>query len=524
MTQDPTTFDPWQGRDDFSIAYTMVMEGDGQPFWALDRKTFKYDTMNAPAKYSSPQLAESWEQPDLQTVILHVRKGVSWQNIAPVNGRELTADDIAYSWARQDGLGYGFTKPSPYVAEDVPLKSVTVTDKYTVVFKSVTASTELLTQIAWGPSYGSIVARDAVEKWGSLQDWKNAVGTGPFMIYDYARSSSITYVRNPTYWGYDERHPENKLPYVDRVKVLIIPDNATALAALRSGKIDYIENQQWQTGLDLKKTNPELIQSSLLGSASTGGIQIRCDKAPFTDIRVRTALQMALDLDTIAKTFYGGTTQGIPYGLIGPLLPDYYTPYTQWPKAVQDGFAYNPEGAKKLLAEAGYPKGFKTNLSAPSNADLDLAQIVKSYFANIGVEMEIKTMEPTAWRNFAVLGKSHDQLAWYHTGAYGYPLIRCLFQRSITNPVNITMNNNPVFEKMYSDIVACLDATQLVKLIKEADAYATAQHWVVNLFPTVTYNINQPWLKGYSGELMHWGGHDHYFARFWIDQSLKKAE
>jgi hypothetical protein len=77
---------------------------------------------------------------------------------------------------------------------------------------------------------------------------------------------------------------------------------------------------------------------------------------------------------------------------------------------------------------------------------------------------------------------------------------------------------------MYSDIVACLDANQLVKLIKEADAYATAQHWVVNLFPTVTYNINQPWLKGYSGELMHWGGHDHYFARFWIDQSLKKAE
>ncbi len=247
------------------------------------------------------------------------------------------------------------------------------------------------------------------------------MGTGPFMIYDYARSRSITYARNPNYWGYDERYPKNKLPYVDNVKVLIIPDDATALAALRSGKIDYIEGQKWQTGPALKQTNPELVQSSLLGSASTGGIQIRCDKAPFTDIRVRTALQMAIDLDTIAKTFYGGTTEGIPYGLIGPLLPDYYTPYTQWPKEVLAGFTYNPEGAKKLLAEAGYPKGFKTNVTAPTNADLDLAQIVKSYFSNIGVEMEIKTMEPTSWRNFAVLSKSHDQLAWYHTGAYGYP-------------------------------------------------------------------------------------------------------
>ena len=69
---------------------------------------------------------------------------------------------------------------------------------------------------------------EAVKKWGNLNDWHHAIGTGPFILKDFVSGSSATLIKNPNYWGYDERYPQNKLPYVDTVKFLIIPDEATA--------------------------------------------------------------------------------------------------------------------------------------------------------------------------------------------------------------------------------------------------------------------------------------------------------
>ena len=82
---------------------------------------------------------------------------------------------------------------------------------------------------------------DAVQKWGDVSDWHHAIGTGPFILKDFVPGNSATLIKNPNYWGYDERYPQNKLPYVDTVKFLIIPDDATALAAMRAGKIDVID-------------------------------------------------------------------------------------------------------------------------------------------------------------------------------------------------------------------------------------------------------------------------------------------
>jgi len=81
---------------------------------------------------------------------------------------------------------------------------------------------------------------EAVKMWGDVNDWHHAIGTGPFILKDFVSGSAATLVSNPNYWGYDERYPQNKLPYIDTLKVLIIPDQATALAALRTGKVDVI--------------------------------------------------------------------------------------------------------------------------------------------------------------------------------------------------------------------------------------------------------------------------------------------
>ena len=216
-----------------------------QIFWAWMESLAKYDWTSelsasdnvrlfCPNQYRKGQLAESWEFTDPSTVIVHLRKGIHWQDIPPVNGREFIADDVVYHYHRLWGLGSDLTPSPDHVS--VPayqdLISVTAVDKYTVVFKWKTANPEyiMVSLLAINPTQ-VFEAREAVQKWGDLSDWRHAIGTGPFILKDFVSGSSATLVKNTHYWGYDERYPQHKLPYVDAVKFVIIPDNAKALAA-----------------------------------------------------------------------------------------------------------------------------------------------------------------------------------------------------------------------------------------------------------------------------------------------------
>ena len=125
-------------------------------------------------------------------------------------------------------------------------------------------------------------------------------------MQDFVDGSSATLIKNPTYWGYDERYPQNKLPYVDSLKILIIPDPATALAALRSGKIDAMGNMSIAQSQDIKKSNPEILQLGI-PSATAPSLDPRQDVKPYSDIRGREALQMAINLPDLAQNYYSGT-------------------------------------------------------------------------------------------------------------------------------------------------------------------------------------------------------------------------
>ena len=157
------------------------------------------------------------------------------------------------------GLGSGYTEPSPYasVTYYAATEPITATDKYTVVWKLSYLTLSCLETLLDTRAVGQLVPREVIEKYGDAQDFKNAVGTGPFILEDYVSETFFNFIKNPNYWGYDERHPDNKLPYVDSVKALIIPDNSTAYVALRTGKIDIIEGVQWWQADSLMRTNPE---------------------------------------------------------------------------------------------------------------------------------------------------------------------------------------------------------------------------------------------------------------------------
>ena len=516
---DPTSFDVYfRGSGDASGAEPLFRRNT-----SIDPKIWDFTTKFNDPKYNTSNLADSWEMPDLATLILHMHPGVHYWDRAPMNGREFNADDVVYNFHRLLGIGSGFSKPTPYTGLGLAMPtvtSVTAPDKYTVVFKASKPSLPMYFEPSdpynvWSPIQGG---REIVEKYGDLTVWSHCVGTGPFMIIDYVSGSSISFIKNPNYWNNDSRYPQNKLPYADALKYLIIPDDATALAALRTGKIDLIENLSLRQSKSLSQTNPELKQLTRPLNPSVA-LGMRVDKAPFTDIRVRKAMQMAMDLKTIAATYYGGVVDPTPIGLIYPGYTGYCTPYSEWDADVKAGYAYNPDGARKLLTEAGFPKGFKTNMVATPIYDLDIFEVIKSYLAAIGIDMTIQVMDNTAYTAF-LRAEKQDALFVDRAAAPITPYVSIQYRRS-KQAYDYVHAADPIYDNFYDKAQSTTDKDEQRSLIKQADYEAIKQQWVVCLPLQISYCVYQPYLAGgYTGQQTM--GSD-ILSRFWIDLKLKRA-
>ena len=118
------------------------------------------------------------------------------------------------------------------------VESVTATDEWTVVIELERPNPVALFTLLQSYTF-DIHPPEVIEEHGNVNDWRNLVGTGPFMLTDYVEGSSVTWLKHPNYWGFDEKYPENRLPYIDELVALIMREEATRTAALRSGKLDY---------------------------------------------------------------------------------------------------------------------------------------------------------------------------------------------------------------------------------------------------------------------------------------------
>ena len=130
----------------------------------------------------------------------------------------------------------------------------------------------------------------------------------------------------------------------------------------------------------MQQTNPSISVVSVPGASAANTIDPRNDLAPFNTLNVRIALQEALDLPTIAKTYYNNVVSPYPSTLTSQYLTGIGWPYPDWPASLQAEYAYNPTNAKALLAAAGYPNGFNTNIVVPNTVDAGLLEIIQSIF------------------------------------------------------------------------------------------------------------------------------------------------
>jgi peptide/nickel transport system substrate-binding protein len=529
VDRDFSFFDPYQGET-LMASFFCWMEQLFSTDWLIDPKIQNYQLSFWDNSFAKGGLVSSWEFTSPGVYVLHVRPGIHWQNIAPASGREFVANDIVLHFDRMLGLGAGYTTPAPYwggVAWCKSITSVTSPDKYTVIINWNTPNIEFVNENLEAPGAStSIENPEAVQQWGNLNDWHHAIGTGPFMITDYVSGSSMTLVSNPSYWGYDERYPKNKLPYIQKVNYLVIANVSTALAAMRSGKIDIIDSLTLNQAKPMKTTNPNIVQINVPhGNGIT--LDPRNDLAPFNDIRVRKAFQMAVNLPLIASSYYGGYADPTPLSLTSKYLVGWGYPYDQWPQSLKDEYAFNQTAAKQLLIAAGLTLPYKTDIVVDQTVDQDLLLLLQAEYADVGINMEIRSMDSPSFSAFVNSGHKNDALAQRPSGALGltfYP-IRHLLRFAVGQPANVAMVTG--FDHFYTDALAATTVDQVKQTVLAANKDVAQQHYVISLLQPLDFDLCQPWIKGYNGQYGTTSGTNgpfffwFYEARFWIDSSKK---
>ena len=520
---EPPNSDAMIGGTGVGSVASGVVEKLGIANWGIDRSVNDLANEILLADHFTGALAESWDVPDPRTYIFHIRQGVRWHDKAPMNGRELTAEDVVYNLNR-----WG-TNDQDSRLDELTYESITATDRYTVEVKLQDPPFDALLVLI-EDQIGFVNAPEVIEQHGDVADWRNLVGTGPFMLTDWVEGSAITWVKNPDYWGHDEKYPENRLPYIDELVRLIMPDEATRVSAMRTGKVDYLAHNGHGAFFTvdpvegLQRTNPELrVNAYYYRSNESMGFNVT--KPPFDDIRVRHAIQMAIDLDTISATYYKGWMRPEPMGTNQPFT-GYSIPFAEWPEEVKQYYRYDPAAAEKLLDEAGYPRGadgirFKTALNIVNPLNIGHHEIVQGYLAQIGVEVEIRQSD---WASYQA---SFQRGAYDGMGNFsqGFPLgpLTILPFYSTGHPNNVPGLSDPVFDAQIEQLSVAATREELWRLARVADFHIVENHIFLWAGLNPWFNVTQPWVQGFDGDFyMGVWNKNAVYARLWIDQALKR--
>ncbi len=419
-----------------------------------------------------PDLAESFEQTSPTVYTFKLRKGVKWHD-----GKDFTSADVKYSIERILETKPGRDRRFMFEAVD----KIETPDANTVVFNLKYAFSPFLVYLA------SIDAMIAPMHIPGEELTTKVVGTGPFM-YDAASSikgNKYVLKKNPNYFLPGQ-------PYLDGVTLLVQADNPTQQAGLRSGQIDLQYSPYTKATLgNLEQTKSLTIQRHI--SLPSNQIQFNTARKPFDDVRVRRALTMALDRQSMIEVVWGGEGQ-----LDGPIP----SAMKEW--AVEDPIKDLPwlkkdvEGAKKLLAEAGFPNGFTTtmNFGTPYAEQVKLAQLANAQWKDIGVTAELKGVDGPTWnrlqaeKNFdlmCVTFITYEDVDFYTYGFY-YP----------GAGRNIGSWDNKEISELLVKQRQATDKAERRKILLDVQKKIADQAWVIYGATGFAYGAAQNYVKGYQ--------------------------
>ena len=321
-----------------------------------------------------PALATHWENPDDRTWIFHLRKGVKFHD-----GSNFSAEDVIYSLTHmRDPTDLDATAAS--VDGFMPsIESFEAIDDYTIKIVTPAPDATLLGWFAWS-RWGIITSKDFYKKFTPS---KEVNGTGPFKLVKYIPNDRVVYEKNKNFWKSDQ-------PYVDRITLKIIPDEATRIAAVRSGAIHGSRVSSADLIRPLENDPNIQIITGVTGQTRVFQISVKGDGKPWNDRRVRQAMSMAIDRKDLSNKVYGGKGS-----LTGP-VPDAWGVYGLSQNELRQNIylQHNPDMARKLLASAGYPNGFEISLMVPNVPQYEaIAQVVQYHLAKVGIKGNLDKRE-----------------------------------------------------------------------------------------------------------------------------------
>jgi dipeptide transport system substrate-binding protein len=455
---------------------------------------FKFGTTEV-----GPGLAESWDvSEDAKVFTFHLRKNAKWQSnkyFKPT--RNFNADDVIFSFDRQwkdsnpyhkvSGGGYDY-----FGDMGMPdlLASIEKVDDFTVKFTLKEPNTPFLADLAM--DFASIQSKeyaDTLLKLGKpeLID-QEPIGTGPFEFVTYQKDTTIRYRKFDGYWG--------PAPKLDALVFAITKDPAVRLAKLRAGECQIAP---YPTPADL----PSIKADAKLQMPSQPGLNIayvafNVQKKPFDDVRVRIAVNEAIDKKAILDAVYQGAGQPAK-NLIPPTLWGYND-------AIQD-FKYDPADAKKLLAEAGLAHGFDTDLwampvSRPYNPDgKRIAELIQSDLSKVGIRAKIVSYEWGEYRKRAQAGE-HQMVELGWTGDNGdpdnffIPLAGCAAARP--GGGNVAKWCDKDFEALVDKAATIADQNERAKLYEQAQVIMHQQAPFFFIAHSVVYLPMSKAVTGYA--------------------------
>lgn len=314
-----------------------------------------------------PCLAESWTiSEDLKTVTLKLRQDVTFHN-----GEKFSSKDVVYTFSNFDNPSFTFWNNSAKY-----IKGVKAVDDYTVEIYGPETDVYLLTVIA-----GTEIINEKAVMDAGIDNKFAPCGTGPYKFVSYDKHDTIILERNDSYWGFKGK----ELPPIKKVTYKVFADEQTEAMALQAGEIDFVAKMSPSNAMPFTKMPGYAV--NWLDADGNNLILFNCTSGPFANKLVRQAVAYAIDRDAINTIVFEGVAKPWDY---------FYSPrqagapdYDSLPH-----FTYDVDKAKSLLAEAGYPDGFKLSKKVPIMASMERYVVaVQQQLAKVGITFDIETLE-----------------------------------------------------------------------------------------------------------------------------------
>lgn len=421
-----------------------------------------------------PDLAYKWESSeDLKTWTFYLRQGVKFHH-----GREMTAEDVAFTINRIMDKATGSRARVNFLM----VEKIDVVDKYTVRF-NLSIPYASFPDI-FGTRQVRIVPKDAADTLAT-----KPIGTGPFVFKSFAPGDKVEMVRNPDYF-------EKGKPKLDAVTLLIMPESASRVTALETGEINVVWKLPMES-VDRLKKNTDIIVDEV-STSSWDGIIMNSSKKPFDDVRVRKAIHLAIDKRQVAEIVLFG--HGSPtHSPIPPAHPFFNKNLS---------FEADPEKAKQLMAEAGYPNGFEITLIAPDGRPVRerLAVATRELLKPLGIKVNIQKLP---WDKF--IADAEGKAAFYIDGFFSRPTVDTSIYPWYYSSGSW---NKGLWHYRNAEVDAVLDAARrAASLEDQKKAYLKFQKLVVEDDPpsVIPYSVNH--IDGYRKEVKNL----HSCPMMWLD-------